>query len=250
MHYRNLRMVAALMAVTSPTAALAEVLVVRSTGPSAATYPVRQRLPDNQRIVLVAGDRLVLLGPGGTRTLVGPGRFQAAPTLRTIITRRNTAARYAAVMARGNTRASVAAIRRDLPGDNPAARLPVGMQGLWSVPLGYNGTVCVTDPALMFLTRPPGSAAMTVRIAAAARPAVRHDIMMPANALDAAWAGYAITDGAEFLLTTPPVPAAQRIRFAMIGAPPASLTALGGVLADRGCTEQLDRLVDLMAVAP
>lgn len=246
---KHTAMLAFTAAMTASSAA-AEVLVVRSTGPSATTYPARQRLPDTQRIILVAGDRVVLLGPGGTRTLVGPGRFQAAPTLRTIVTGRRTAARYAAVLARGSTRSSVAAIRRELPGANPTATLPSNVQGLWSFPLGSSGTVCTPDPAQMFFTRPPGGAAVTVRIAAALRAAVRHDIIMNVNAIDAPWAGYLITDGAEFLITSPGVPATSRIRFAVLGALPDTLPALGGLLADRGCTEQLDRLTELLAIAP
>jgi hypothetical protein len=231
-----------------PGAALADVLIVRSTGPSATSYPVRTRLPDNGRIVLAAGDRVVLVGPAGTRTLIGPGRFQAAPVLRTVIGRQRTAARFAAVLTQGGTRQSAAAIRRDNPNAPPLPRH--SGQGLWSFPIGYSGAVCTPDPAQMFLTRSAGEPMLNVRIARASRPAVRHDISLAANMIDASWEGYPITDGEEFILTMQTGGQQSRIRFSILPNTPASAMDLAGALADRGCSAQLDRLVELMAVNP
>src|SRR5205085_12101087 len=64
---------AALLGAAAPAAA--NVLVVRSTGPSAASYRAGQSLADNQRITLRAGDQLTILANGGTRTFRGPGTF-------------------------------------------------------------------------------------------------------------------------------------------------------------------------------
>src|SRR4051812_45170409 len=55
--------------------ASAAVLVVRSTGPSAAAYPPGRSLPDNARLTLRAGDAVIVLGAGGTRSFRGPGVF-------------------------------------------------------------------------------------------------------------------------------------------------------------------------------
>src|ERR1044072_4364883 len=65
---------AALLAAGAASAA-ANVLVVRSAGPSARPYPAGRSLADNARITLQAGDSLVILGPTGTRTFRGPGTF-------------------------------------------------------------------------------------------------------------------------------------------------------------------------------
>jgi hypothetical protein len=238
----------AALALSVPTAALADVLIVRSTGPSAATYPVRTRLPDNSRIVLSAGDRVVLVGPAGTRTLIGPGRFQAAPILRTVVGRQRTAARYAAVLAQGGTRQSAGAIRRDNPNVPAPPRHPG--QGLWSFPLGLTGTVCTPDPTLMFLTRPASGPPITVRIARASQPNARQDIALPANSIDALWTAYPISDGSDFIINTLPASAPSRVRFVLLPASPASPVELAELLAERGCTEQLDRLVALMEVNP
>lgn len=68
--------------VTAPGAATpgeqgATILVVRTSGPVAARYPAGSRLKADDRLTLVAGDRIVLLERGGTRTLTGPGTFAA-----------------------------------------------------------------------------------------------------------------------------------------------------------------------------
>lgn len=55
-----------------------QVVVIRATGPSAATYPPGKRIKSSEKLVLRTGDRLVLLDSRGTRTLTGPGVFTAA----------------------------------------------------------------------------------------------------------------------------------------------------------------------------
>ena len=58
--------------------AVAAPLVVRSTGPSAKTYPVGKPIAENAKIVLKAGDTLMLLDGSSTRTISGPGTFSAS----------------------------------------------------------------------------------------------------------------------------------------------------------------------------
>src|SRR4028119_1205619 len=62
---------AALLAVP----AAANVLVVRSSGPSAKSYPPGHNFPDNAQVTLRPGDVLIVLGGQATRTLRGPGTF-------------------------------------------------------------------------------------------------------------------------------------------------------------------------------
>ena len=72
---------AALLA-AGATAAAANVLVVRSSGPSAASYKAGRSLPDNARITLRQGDTVVVLTGGGTRTFRGPGTFSPSSAVR------------------------------------------------------------------------------------------------------------------------------------------------------------------------
>ena len=58
--------------------AAAETMVVRATGPSAATYKPGSKLGDGGSLTLKAGDVVTLLDARGTRTLRGPGSFNVA----------------------------------------------------------------------------------------------------------------------------------------------------------------------------
>src|SRR3546814_474907 len=70
--------VAAVAAVALAGTAAAQSMVVRSTGPSASKYPAGARLKASDRLTLAAGDRIVLIQAGKTRTLSGPGTFSAS----------------------------------------------------------------------------------------------------------------------------------------------------------------------------
>ena len=74
-------LLAATLAMTT-AAAPTKVLIVRSAGPSAKSYPPGRSLPENARITLAMGDTLTLLGSAGTLTLRGPGKFAATVQVR------------------------------------------------------------------------------------------------------------------------------------------------------------------------
>ena len=59
------------------TAGVANVVVVKSLGPSAKAYPPGKMLPESAKISLQGGDVVTLLGPGSAQTLRGPGNFPA-----------------------------------------------------------------------------------------------------------------------------------------------------------------------------
>ena len=66
---------AAFVIALSSTAALANVVVVKSLGPSAKAYPVGKTIPANAKITLQGGDVVTVLGPSAAKTLRGPGNF-------------------------------------------------------------------------------------------------------------------------------------------------------------------------------
>src|ERR1700755_2544453 len=61
----------------SSTAALANVVVVKSLGPSAKAYPPGKTLPPSAKITLQGGDVVTVIGPSSAQTLRGPGNFAA-----------------------------------------------------------------------------------------------------------------------------------------------------------------------------
>ena len=55
--------------------AVAQAVVVRSTGPTAVNYPRGKRLAANATVTLKAGDVVTVLDKAGTRVLRGAGSF-------------------------------------------------------------------------------------------------------------------------------------------------------------------------------
>ena len=54
---------------------LAQAIVVRSTGPSAATYPKGKKLAAGTSVTLKTGDMVTVLDKAGSRVLRGAGSF-------------------------------------------------------------------------------------------------------------------------------------------------------------------------------
>ena len=69
---------AAIMAVAVVGTAAAQSMVVRSTGPSASKYPTGAKLKASDKLTLAAGDKVVLMQAGKTRTLSGPAPLAPA----------------------------------------------------------------------------------------------------------------------------------------------------------------------------
>ena len=119
------------------SAAGAAVLVVRSSGPSAPTYPPGKALPDTHVLKLKASDTVILLDSRGTRTLQGPGDFSVSASAAPAATTRT-----AGTSAR---RVRLGAVR------GTAAR------SVWQADLGRSGNVCIANPADLGLWRADSS---------------------------------------------------------------------------------------------
>src|SRR5437588_10136428 len=68
---------AAASIIFASTAGVANVVVVKSLGPSAKAYPPGKTLPETAKISLQGGDVVTVLGPASAQTLRGPGSFDA-----------------------------------------------------------------------------------------------------------------------------------------------------------------------------
>src|SRR3546814_4575855 len=88
--------VAAVIAVAVAGSAAAQSMVVRSTGPSASKYPTGAKLKASDKLTLAAGDRIVLMQAGKTRTLSGPGTFSASGSVQGSQTMGSTVSRMLA----------------------------------------------------------------------------------------------------------------------------------------------------------
>src|SRR5690606_41392132 len=63
-------------------AAVAQNMVVRSTGPSAGSYPAGINLDANANLTLTSQDMVTVLGEGGTRVFTGPRTYSLNSTAR------------------------------------------------------------------------------------------------------------------------------------------------------------------------
>ncbi|WP_242128293.1 hypothetical protein [Sphingobium sp. Sx8-8] len=219
---------------------LAETMVVRATGPSAATYKPGSKLADGGSLVLKAGDVVTLLDARGTRTLRGPGSFNVAASASAAPV--NGVMLAALLDTKRVRRARTGAVRGNV-GDAPAA--PPHRPNLWMVDVAQSGTLCVADPAAVRLWRADAAKPATVRIsggggnATASFAAGESITAWPATAPVRDGAAYRLNDGAK----------AAELRFALVDPAPQGLDGTAASLMAHQCTAQLDLLVETAALA-
>ena len=119
----------------TPSAASAGV-VVKSTGPSAGTYPVGRQVADSATITLRSGDRITVLTERGTRVMQGPGTFRVGEGAT------RTRRRFSDLTQRGSSRrVRTGAVRG--AGDGEGA--PQTPPKIWDVDVAVAGTFCLND---------------------------------------------------------------------------------------------------------
>jgi hypothetical protein len=212
-------------------AALANTIVVSSSGPSARTYPAGKSLPAGSRIVLTAGDTMTVLDSRGTRTLRGPITTSAEAAA--------TAANpsFAALVATQNRRrARTGAIR----GAGEAAK----PSNLWYVDVGAGGTVCVADPSAVQLWRPDMQQAATLTVVGEGASGAAS---FPVGQNTAAWpASLPVTAGRSYTLSGGGLVKPTRLRFAVLPAAPSDPATTYATLDAEGCTAQKQLLLSAM----
>lgn len=219
----------ALAIAASATAAAAETLVVRSTGPSSRAYPPGRALADDARITLRDNDVVVVLAGRGTRTLRGPGTFNpsAASTER--------ASQLSAALGNSNEQRRVLGTSRGVGGPN-----------IWLVDTTRSTTTCVADQRTVRLWRPAGAPASATITAADGRSA---SVQWAEGIARVDWpAALQVADGAEYRLSWATAGEPTTIRFALLGAANSGLTATVQSLIQHGCDAQLDMLIDLVSL--
>ena len=214
---------------SATTATAADILVVRSSGPSARSYPPARRLPENARIALKAGDQLMLLDARGTRLLRGPGTFSASGSAGPQIA--------SAQPVQTDRRARIGAVRGVEGGE---LRPP----SLWQVDMTRSGNVCVADPAAIALWRKDAGAALPVTITRVSDGRSRR-VAFEAGAASARWpADLPLADGAGYRLAWAGRTRPTTLTFRTLAARPAGLQDMAATLIRNDCAAQLDLLVE------
>ncbi|MGZ8346528.1 MAG: hypothetical protein ACXWUP_05375 [Allosphingosinicella sp.] len=222
-------MLAALL-VTGAASAAANVLVVRSSGPSARTYPAGKSLPDNSNIALQNGDTLVVLDARGTRTFRGPGNFN--PSVAAQAGPRN-------VVASNGRRARIGAVRS-------APYVPANRTNIWDVDVSQGGNLCLADAAPPTLWRSDAAQATTLTIAGAG--GASRQLTWPAGEATINWpADLPVAEGRPYQLRQPGMAVPATVSFRRLRSQPGDIPAVAAALIEAGCQEQLDLLVDSVA---
>lgn len=218
---------AAAGALLAADVAAAAALIVRSTGPSAATYKPGKALPDDAKVALKPGDTLTVLASDSTRTFRGPGTFALA-----------SAGSGPAAGARGRGRFSALRTAGIIP------RSPT----LWHVDVGQSGKVCVTDSDSVMLWRPDATktAKLTVRNANGTNQTVE----WPAGQTVLAWpTGVPIDGGVEYSVEVEGEAKPTKLVFAPLSSVPTDLTSVATALIENDCETQLDLLIQTVPEA-
>lgn len=230
----------AILALAVTGVAAAQSMVVRSTGPSATKYPTGAKLKATDKVTLVAGDKVILMQSGKTRTLSGPGTYTASGTVQAS---QSVGATVTRMLAKGPTMRARGGFSRGADEPMPAElRAP----NLWLLDYREGGTFCVADPTTLLLWRPhmetdqllkidQGDKSETVAIVSGANFRKWPTDVVP------------LQFGVDYRLSGAGLPAPVTVRFAHIDAAPDTVEASIETLMAKGCSPQLDRLVDTMS---
>lgn len=214
-------------------AAVAQTVVVSSSGPSARSYPAGRSLPAGSKITLGAGDTLTVLDSRGTRTLRGPGSFGAQASSARV----NRG--FASLVATPSRRARTGAVRR--PGEQ------VNAPNLWFADIANGGAFCVADKAAVQLWRRDMQQAAELTVADGAGRNASLSYRVGQNALP--WpASLPIAEGASYVLTGADLPEPVRLTFRMLGTATTDPVSTYRALDAKGCQAQTRLLADALKV--
>ena len=202
------------------TAGVANVVVVKSLGPSSKAYPPGKTLPESAKITLQGGDVLTVIGPSSAQTLRGPGNFDA---------------KQVALAAAAGQRGRFGALRAADVAHNPS---------IWDIDASQSGKVCVSNASHLQLWRPDKEAETTIKIHDA--DGKSQDISWAAGVALASWpSALPVKDGAVYQVEWPDGGDSSKLEIVtIVPPPPEDLVGSAQALIAHGCQKQLDLLVE------
>lgn len=221
--------------------AIAQNMVVRSTGPSASAYPAGKKMANDAKITLKAQDQVTVLTQSGTRVLKGPGTYSLAQGSSSASSASGRLSSF--ISNRGNTRARTGAVRSAVSAEIETPRNP----NLWFLDLTKGGRFCVADPKALVVWRPDYTGSATASIVKPADGNVTEIAWSAGSALKA-WPKelLPVVDGANYRLLGSSVPQSVEVNFVVLQNQPTDLDDTASMLIENGCTGQLDLLVETL----
>ena len=208
-------------------------IVVRSNGPSAGAYPPGKVLPAGGQIPLKAGDTLTVLDSGGTRVLKGPGNVAVSGTGAASVNG------FKALIADTGVRQTRTGATRGVGGG------PAHPTNVWTVDASKPGPFCVINPASVSVWRPDNSAAGQLALTRLGDGKKFTLEFLPGESVRA-WptADLPVVDGSRYRIDGAASASATTITTRLLPAAPPSLDDAATALLAKGCTSQLDLLID------
>jgi hypothetical protein len=209
---------AAALAVGS-TAGIANVVVVKSLGPSAKAYPPGKTLAPTAKISLQGGDVVTVIGPSAAQTLRGPGNFDAGQV---------------SLASAAGQRGRFGALRAAEVAHNPS---------IWDIDVSKGGRICITDASKLQLWRPDSEGDMSVTIRDA--DGKTQALSWAAGKALAAWpTAMPLKSGTAYQVEWPDTGESSSLDVVLVPSAPSDLVGAAKVLIENGCDKQLDLLVE------
>ncbi len=223
--------------------AIAQNMVVRSTGPSASSYPAGKKMANDAKISLKAQDQVTILTKSGTRVLKGPGTFSLAQGGGSASSASGRLSSF--ISNRGSSRARTGAVRAAGAVTVEAPSNP----NLWFLDVTKGGKFCVANPDRLVVWRPDYTGSATASIVEPDSGNVTEIAWRKGNPLKA-WPkdSLPVVDGASYRLLGSNVPQSVEVNFVVLDSEPADLDAAASMLIENGCTGQLDLLVETLSL--
>ena len=219
--------------------AIAQNMVVRSTGPSASSYPAGKKMANDAKISLKAQDQLTILTKSGTRVLKGPGTYSLAQGAGSATSASRRLSSF--INNRGSSRARTGAVRSAASAVVETPSNP----NLWYLDVTKGGKFCVADANALVLWRPDYTGSATASIVEPANGNVTEIAWRQGSALKA-WPKdvLPVTDGASYRLLGSSVSQSVEVNFVVLQNQPTELDDAASILIENGCDGQLDLLVE------
>ncbi len=233
---------AAVMTVAVVGTAAAQSMVVRSTGPSASKYPTGAKLKSTDKLTLVSGDKVVLMRGARPQRCRGPGTFGASGTVQASQSMSGTVTR---MLAKGPTTRSRGGFSR---GANDPIPVDVRAPNLWLLDYREAGTFCVADPATLMPWR-PNMEGDTARWKSKGGKKATVALVDGANFRKWPTDTLPVQYGVDYKLSGGGLAKPVTVRLTPLANAPDTIEGSIDMLVTKGCTPQLNRLVDTISDA-